>query len=1126
MAGGTIGFYGGGGGEGGGLVSLAPVSTASGTAHDATTAIPDDAMLVRVIVDEVNTNTGNRLVLNLGTSSGYTGQPAGARMVLESSNVSTARTKVIDLYRVSNTSNEWIARGDYEGQVTLTAPLKRIQLTLNTISGNTNTFSGGQVAVMYSSVTGVGAVTSTADLPEGSSGPYYFTDARARGAVSADSASFLRYNSTTGVFSVDGTAFNTAADARIAAASIGDLSDVTGTPATGDILVRGTNSYGPAGIETLVKFAEGSNVTISTAVSAAGVLTATIAATGGGGGGISTISAASDTDFASLQEGDIPVYNSNAGKWENFGITDVVEVSNSGANVTLGTATSGGVLTLSANIGTRALSLSTISGGGATSGHVLTVSTDGNTISAAAAPGQGGGATLADFDSIADSTIVDKANDGVLMYDGNALARMDLERFEEEVEPLELKTLALTGYTYKNASLPSGAGAWTISTIASVKYAIFNGKNSDETRQLSKIMTPNFKVRVQGSSATRWFEFVVTAAAATQGGSILGAISDDYIDSSAANQGVPFSAEESCTVTSNGRHLSYGDLEHSVDSTRRTQAVSAYGLGRFTAAQIAAAKATAQQVAEGDDTKFITAAQARRVVESVDDGSEWSGFTYVSGTPSSGQFGITGTNSGGWVFTFATTDANATQMDDTFGENSEFRVVKDATNKIEGETQYAWRDGNSVSMKLKPNATETGDIRSGSVTLHGTGGLYEDLKNQGFLENTDLVEGTNITLTTSGNQVTISATGGGGGGNVTFATQGTANAGTSTNTVMSPATTRGLVASEAEVIAGTNTYKTLTPQTAHALVDHLAHVATYNGFQNASSPNDLALGRWHINSTGTIAYFRGHTAAEFAAMQREFLVDRYFILRNSTGQRIEAKFSAVQVNDVSGSDIDILQCTIGDHSATPANPTLTGDWSLSILPEQNEQILENAPAKSIPLLALATQPGGQMRTLSADGNSDIGLTTFGDVSDTVWNSITATNSNLLPVPHPNTASTPSGTGEVTFTPRSASSSFATAINIGFGWLGDHNVKVHFLLARKIANGSWTVVDGSKKFNVLNGNYGAVDFNVTPIAFDTPNTTEQVTYRWMIVRGDVSGGGNNGRVYPIAQSAIFIEIPNM
>ena len=1000
---GTIGFVGGGGDGGGGLVDLAPISTSAGTAHDQT-QIPADAVFVAVILNGVSANASNRLVLKLGTATGFTGQPASASFALNEADVAggIAQNLVIMLRRVGNT-NTWVASGAYSGATTLTGPLERVQITLHTI-GNSDAFDAGQMAVQYSSRKGVGPIASTADLPEGNSGPYYFTDARARGAVSADSSSFLRYNSTTGVFSVDGTAFNTAADARIAAATISALGDVASTtPATGDILVRGTQSYGPAGIETLVKFAEGSNVTISTAVSSSGVLTATISASGGGGGGVSTISAASDTDFSDLLNSDIPVYNSNAGKWENLGISDVVGVANSGANVTLGTALDGGVMSISANVGNAALSLAKLTAGGATSGHVLTVSSDGNTISAAANSG-GGGVTLEQVhDAVADDIV---ANTGLSKTKDDSANTVTLDLDLAGTDPGGAKT---------GGDLTFSAGTGTISA---------------------------------------------------------GAITATKIASGVIPQ-----------------------------------------------------KASAQEVAEGNDTKFITAAQARSITESVDDGAEWSGFTYVSGTPSTGQFGITGTNATGWVFTFATTDANATQMDRTFGENSAFRVVKDASNKIEGETQYAWRNGNSVSMKLKPSASETGDVRSGNVTLHGTGGLYENLKDQGFLENTDLVEGTNITLTTSGNQVTISASGGG-GGSTEFASQTEVNTGTETEKAVAPNTLRGLVATEAEVIAGTNTYKGLTPATAHNLIEHLAHVASYSGFQNATSPNDLPVGRWHVNSDGTIAYFRGHTAAEAGAMAREFLADRYFILRNSTGQRIEAKFTAVQTNAVSGSDIGIIQCTIGDHSATPASPTLTGDWSITILPEQNEMILENAPKGSIPLIALATQPGGQVKTLAADGNDDIGLTTFGDVSDTVWNSITATNSNLLPVPHPNTASTPSGTGEVTFTPRSASSTFVTAINIGFGWLGDHNVKVHFLLARKIGNGSWAVVDGSKKFNVLNGNYGSVDFNVTPIAFDSPNTTEDVTYRWMIVRGDVSGGGNNGRVYPIAQAAIFIEIPNM
>ena len=992
----TIGFRGGGGGEGGGLVSLEPVSTATGTTADVLN-IPDDALLVIVIVDQVETNTANRLVLKLGTSAGFTGQPAGASMTLDASSVAadTARSKVVELHRIGD-SNEWIARGDFAGQVTLTARLQRLQLTLQTISGNTNQFSGGRVAVAYSTVKGIGPIASTADLPEGTNGPYYYSDDRARRALSVQVGAIIAYSTTTGAFSTNATALNSAVDARIGAATISGLADVgTATAAVGDILVRGTQAYAPAGIESLVKFAEGSNVTIATAVSAAGVLTATITSTGGGGGGsgITTISAASDTEFSNLQNSNLPVYNSISGKWRNMGIDDVIGVSNTGANVTLGTALDGGVMTVSANVADAALALAKLTAGGATSGHVLTVSSDGNTVSAAAAAS--GGVTIEQVhDAVADDIA---AGTGLTKTKNDSANTVTLDLDEAGTEPGGAKT---------GGDLTFASGTATIS-----------------------------------------------AGAVTAGKIAAGVIPQ---------------------------------------------------------------KASAQEVAEGDDTKFITAAQARSITESVEDGAEWSGFTYVSGTPAAGQFGIAGTNATGWVFTFATTDANATSMDRTFGENSSFRVVKDATNKIEGETQYAWRNGNSVSMKLKPSATETGDIRSGSVTLHGTGGLYENLKDQGFLENTDLLQGSNVTLTTSGNQVTISASGGS-GGSTDFASQAEVNAGTETEKAIAPNTLRGLVATEAEVIAGTNAYKTLSPNTAHNLIEHLAHVATYSGFQNASSANDLPLGRWHINSTGTTAYFRGHTQAEAEAMTREFLVDRYFILRNSTGQRIEAKFSNVVSVAVSGSTVGILQCTIGDHSATPASPTLTGDWSLTILPEQNEQILENAPKASIPLIALAAIPGAI--GFNATGGSNIG-STFGDVSNWTSNALAADNSNFMILPHPDQSTTPAGTGEMTFTPRSVRDSFMCFFNVGFGWI-NHNsrIQVNVGLVRKIGNGGWTFV--VKKTNIINEAVGNNnDKTIGGFALDSPNTTEQVTYRWIAVKTTA----NANRIFPVGQSVAAIHIP--
>ena len=687
----------GGGGGGGGLVEFAPVATTSGTTHDLLN-IPDDAVYVAVLVDQVQVNSANRLVLKLGISTGFTGQPAGAEMILDSSNVAanTARTHVVELRRVG-TSNEWIATGAYTGQVTLTGRLQRLQLTLNTI-GNTDAFSGGQLAGMYSSRKGVGPIASTSNLPEGSNlywtqGRFdtafgakttdnltegttnlYFTDARAQNAFTASgiiskSGGALSTNvgglanAMNGILAggtdisvtQSGSEITVAFTGTAGATSLSGLSDVAdvSSAATGTLLVKGT---GTDFIATTLS--AGSNVSISNT----GNGTLTISSSGGGGGGgSSTLAGLDDVTISNMSVGETLVATSSTamgnGKLGAAGISDGAVTT---AKISGLTATSSGFLQAD---GDGTMSIGTPSGGGS------------------------GGAQLSDFDAISDSTIIDKDNDGVLMYDGDALARMDLERFEETVEPLELKTLTLTGYTFQNRSLPTGAGAWTISTIASTKYAIFNGKNADETRKLSRIATPSFKVRVQGSNASRWFEFVVTQAAATQGGSILGVISDDFIDSSAANQGVPFSNDESCTITSNGRHVSYGDLEHTIDTSRRTQGVSAYGVGQY----VQGLKATERDVEVGtNDAKWVSPKQLADSLLTLEDPTTWSGFTYSESGVSSGTLNSIGEDSNvDYLFQIVTTQAIAQNMDSKFKRGELITFRRDASNVTTSRVEYA-----------------------------------------------------------------------------------------------------------------------------------------------------------------------------------------------------------------------------------------------------------------------------------------------------------------------------------------------------------------------------------------------------------------------------------------------------
>ena len=269
-----------------------------------------------------------------------------------------------------------------------------------------------------------------------------------------------------------------------------------------------------------------------------------------------------------------------------------------------------------------------------------------------------------------------------------------------------------------------------------------------------------------------------------------------------------------------------------------------------------------------------------------------------------------------------------------------------------------------------------------------------------------------LTISSDGTFGTATA---GGGGNVTYATQGTANAGTSTNTVMSPATT-------------------------HGVVEHLAHVASYTGFTHATSGNDMGAGTWWINSAGTQLRARGHDAAETQRMLNEFLIDRDCIMERS-GARLD--FGFTDVTAVSQGSNSVVQATITNHQATPANPTLTGtDWVIRVLPEQNRQVLEHAPAGSIPHIALARDDHSYLHVAQrADRNQFPSNTTF----------------NVFPR---NSASGVNPLGDAShmeFEPHTASSKFQLRVFGKPGWLGrGYTLDVHLRIQRIAQNddGTW------------------------------------------------------------------------
>ena len=204
--------------------------------------------------------------------------------------------------------------------------------------------------------------------------------------------------------------------------------------------------------------------------------------------------------------------------------------------------------------------------------------------------------------------------------------------------------------------------------------------------------------------------------------------------------------------------------------------------------------------------------------------------------------------------------------------------------------------------------------------------------------------------------------------NTMVATQAQAQASSPGNdTLMTPLRTKeaiethasggGTKATKAQAIAGVNDSAFMTPLRTHDVVEHLAHVASFVGFQNQASINaqgtNLAEGYFHFNSAGTQFWARGHNATEGQSILNQFLIDRSAIVER-TGARFDFDFSDVESVAVSGSTNGVVKCTITSHTATPANPSLTGtDWVIRVLPEQNKQLLNHAPIGSIPGLALA-----------------------------------------------------------------------------------------------------------------------------------------------------------------------------
>ena len=331
-----------------------------------------------------------------------------------------------------------------------------------------------------------------------------------------------------------------------------------------------------------------------------------------------------------------------------------------------------------------------------------------------------------------------------------------------------------------------------------------------------------------------------------------------------------------------------------------------------------------------NDEKYLTVLGAATMEKSADNGTEWA-FTYnaTDGTNTMRVYEA-GSPPEGDLFKFSTTTARAVAMDAIITRNSPVRFTRDASNFLSGRADYAYRNGSDFYIKVKAGFSLTGTIASAgaAITVRGEGVLFGELKDQGFITSSDLVEGTDIELTIGNDgRVTISYSGTGG---VDYANQTEVNAGTITN-------------------------KAVNPATLHGALDAVPHVAPFPGFEHTTSTGaSMPLGSWNINSDGTVAHYRAHTDEQHAAMFAEFAADKRCQQESSRGEIIDYEFSATPTeHSIDGQAVGYIKCTIGSHVAIPSNPSLAGDWSVNVMPDQNAEVFQHAPARSIKSFALA-----------------------------------------------------------------------------------------------------------------------------------------------------------------------------
>ena len=492
-------------------------------------------------------------------------------------------------------------------------------------------------------------------------------------------------------------------------------------------------------------------------------------------------------------------------------------------------------------------------------------------------------------------------------------------------------------------------------------------------------------------------------------------------------------------------------------------------------------KASFQEVALGTNAdKFITPETLAKERRSVDDGTTWAGFVYTENTPVAGEFTRSRTNATGWEFTFESTVANVDAMDEIIGKNSNVEIRRDETNNVVGVVDFAWRAANdTMGFRLKPNATATGSITSGSVSLIAEGALFSALRSQNFLTYASLIEGTGIekSISADGN-VTITATG---GGNTDFANETEAKGLTITNKALSPGTfTAALGAEFTSLILDGNdalTYTTTTESqlpvgTFRITADHVVTVRPKNAASSTKLDNKLRKGK-----------------------------DVTF-LKNASEATAEIT-TAITKTDISGSDIDQFSFTVAAHTATGTDfVNNSSGFRMEVLSPIISAVFDDVPHGVIDAASMSPEGGAVGQVVTKVNAYAMGFATpfvprkwkknevgnqniFGTATDTAWKATPRSASNGA-----------DSQAEITVTPQRTNSKFEILYECGTGWLGNtsQDKKANFRLAKSTDGGStFSGVTGQTKTNVIHGT-GTDNQYISMTFFDEPNTTDEIVYR--------------------------------